>query len=221
MLSIESNAIRLGRRLGDLGDRTVRRATVFALNDTAADILSATQKGMKDKFDRPTRFTQNAFMVWRAKPGDAEPYAEVRERPSVGKRHYLKVQEAGGRRPLTGLEKAIAAALPGREVRAVVPTRFAKTDRSGNWARAEKRKVVQAVQQGGAGPLFVAQGAKAGVYMRLGIGQGVRKIAHFASDDPSYKPLLGFFEGGETVWQSEYARHYRRIFERLSKRSGR
>lgn len=221
MLSIDSNAIRLGRRLGDLGDKTVRRATVFALNDTAADILSATQKSIKDKFDRPTRFTQNAFMVWRARPSDTEPSAEVRERPSVGKRHYLKVQEAGGRRPLTGLEKAIAAALPGRSMKAVVPTRFAKKDRSGNWSRAEKRKVVQAVQQGGAGPLFLAKGDRAGVYMRLGIGQGVRKIAHFTSADPSYRPLLGFFEGGEEVWQREYARHYRRIFERMSKRSGR
>lgn len=116
MFKVESNAISVGRNLGNLGDRTVRRATVFALNDTAADILKETQENMQRRFDRPTRFTLNAFMVWRANVRDENPYAEVRERPSVGKRHLLKVQERGGRRPQTGLERAISAAMPSNAV---------------------------------------------------------------------------------------------------------
>lgn len=227
MIDVQSNARQLARNLGDMGDRTVKRATVFALNDTAADILKSNQAAMRSRFDRPTRFTQNAFMVWRANMRDAEPWAEVRERPSVGSKHFLKIQERGGKRPLTGMERAINAALPQATAVGVIPTRFAKTDKSGNWSRAERRKAFAAVKQPGSiKALFVApekaagaRGLPEGIYKRMQRGNGIRKIAHFEGADMSYKPLLGFFDGGEQVWQREYGRHFDRIFRRLSARA--
>ncbi|WP_322893481.1 MULTISPECIES: hypothetical protein [unclassified Yoonia] len=225
MIRVQSNAPLVARRLGDMADNIVKRATVFALNDTAADILESNRDAMRSRFDRPTRFTQNAFIVWRANVKDAEPFAEVRERPSVGSRHYLKVQERGGKRPLTGMDRAISAALPQASPVGVIPTRFAKTDKSGNWSRAERRKSLAAVKQPGSiKALFVAseqtgaRGLPEGIYKRLQRGKGIRKIAHFEGADISYKPLLGFFEGGEQVWRRELDGHFDRIFTRLSNR---
>ena len=114
-------------------------ATAWALNDTAKEVLEHIQTGMETVFDDPTPFTKNAFHVWRAKKTNL--VATVQERPSVGDRHYLKVQERGGRRPNTGLERMLSSSLAYDGVlAAVVPAKGAKRNRFGNWAPGERNQ---------------------------------------------------------------------------------
>ncbi|SDX92106.1 hypothetical protein SAMN04488238_14316, partial [Roseicitreum antarcticum] len=54
------------RRSGAFVDRQLPQIEVWALNWTADDALAAVQDKMKVEFDRPTRWTLNAFQVWRA-----------------------------------------------------------------------------------------------------------------------------------------------------------
>ena len=97
----------LQENLRALADRKINIAASWALNDTAKDVLTHVQDRMQAVFDRPTRFTLNAFTIRGARPNRLE--AEVKERPSVGRRHYLKTQEFGGARRRTGLEGLLDA----------------------------------------------------------------------------------------------------------------
>ncbi|MDO9006349.1 MAG: hypothetical protein Q7V20_23135, partial [Aquabacterium sp.] len=92
-----------------LASRDVGIAVAWALNDTATDVLEHIQDRMKVVFDRPTRFTQNAFMVVKAQAN--RPEAAVQERPLVGSRHYLKVEEGGGPRAQSGFERLLSRSL--------------------------------------------------------------------------------------------------------------
>ena len=80
----------LQRSLRQLADKDVRQTTAWALNDTAADVFKHVQDRMVQVFDRPTRFTKNAFMVWRAKHATLE--AEVMDRPSEPRRVCRRLQ---------------------------------------------------------------------------------------------------------------------------------
>ena len=131
--------------LKDLASSKVPQATVLALNDTAYDGLRALQEEMRDEFDRPTRWALNAFMVWRADKRTLT--AMVKERPSVGSRHFLKVQGTGGVRPATGLETALRSRLKfAGVIGAAVPAYGAKLDAYGNWSGGERNQALSSVQ---------------------------------------------------------------------------
>lgn len=92
---ITNNIAEVKAALGRLVQDQVPQATAWALNATAYDAFGHLQKTMGEVFDRPTRWTLNAFHVWRADKRTLQ--AVVTERPSVGKRHYLKVLAPAGR----------------------------------------------------------------------------------------------------------------------------
>lgn len=213
------------------------QATVWALNDTAQDILSHVQERMDVVFDRPTRFTKNALMVWRATKRTMR--AEVKERPSVGRRHYLKVQEGGGARPQTGLERMLTSTLAwGGVLGAVVPAAGAKLNAHGNWSPGERNQAISAIQgwrevgysanttaasakrkKGRRAAYFVPrQGGKLspGIWKRTGKGKSERisKVAHFVSSAPVYRERLGFYDGAETVFADRFPVNFERAFAR-------
>lgn len=222
--------------LKDLGNRDIRIAATWALNDTAADVLQHQQDRMDTVFDRPTRFTKNAFMVWRAKPSDLE--AQVLERPSVGKRHYLKVQEEGGPRDQTGVEKLMQTHVAYDGVlRAVIPGDNARLDAHGNWSSGERNQVLSMLgaqrDRAANTPAKMRRATKArakyfvpksglypGVYSRDAAGNlGV--VAIFTSSVPTYSPRLGFYDGAEQIYRAKLPDHLSRtIAKMVAKRSG-
>lgn len=234
MLKVSIDDADLQRNLRQLADRDARQAAVWALNDTATDVLTHVQDRMGEVFDRPTRFTRNAFMVWRAKPSTLE--AEVMERPSVGRRHYLKVQEIGGARAQTGLERRLGSRLDGEgQMQAAVPGSGAKLDAYGNWANVERRQAVDAVTSGGtaraAGPagrrtrrragFFIPQaGSKLspGIWKREPDGR-ISKVLHFTPIAPTYDRRLGFQDGAAEIYADRLPKHLARTFERMIRKA--
>jgi hypothetical protein len=211
-------------------------AEVWALNDTAKEVLEHVQNRMEVVFDQPTRFAKNAFMVWRATK--AEPTAKVQERPSVGKKHFLKVQEHGGRRPKTGLERMLTSSLAyDGLLTAVVPAAGAKLNKFGNWSPGQRNQAISAIKgwrevgytanatkeskarNRSRAAYFVPQsGARLtpGIYKRTGKGkrEKVTKIAHFLDTLPSYSERLGFYDGAEEVYHQRIGPNFRKAFEK-------
>ena len=237
MLSITVHDRDLQAHLSRLSDRQIRIAASWALNDTARDVLAHVQSQMDEVFDRPTPFTKNAFTVRGATPNKLA--AEVTERPSVGRRHYLKVQEGGGQRGRTGLEGLLDARLAyDGIITAVTPAAGAKLDAYGNWSRGERNQALSAVQaqrdttanttkasrrrnRKRAG-FFVPKAESRlspGIWKREPDGT-ISKILHFTKAMPVYQPRLGFLEGAEQIWRQRLPDHLRRTIEKMAARSG-
>jgi hypothetical protein len=211
-------------------------ATAWALNDTAQEVLEHVQQRMEVVFDEPTRFAKNAFHVWRAKKTDLT--AKVQERPSVGSKHFLKVQERGGRRPKTGLERMLSASLAYDGIlAAVVPAAGAKLNRHGNWAPGQRNQAISAIKgwsetgykanatkdskarnRSRAAYFVPRSGSKLspGIYKRTGRGmrEKVVKIAHFLDSLPNYTERLGFYDGTEEVFDRRFVPNFKRAFEK-------
>ncbi|RJE84021.1 hypothetical protein [Paracoccus onubensis] len=231
MLKIAIEDRQLRKNMRQLAERDVRWAAKFALDDTAVDVLTHVQDRMGEVFDRPTRFTKNAFMVKKAHTRDLE--AQVTERPSVGRRHYLKAQEFGGQRRQTGLESLLDARL-GYDgiISAVTPAGGAKLNAYGNWSTGERNQALSAVQaqrdatanttkrsrrrnRKRAGFFVPRAGSKLspGIWKRNADGS-IQKVMHFTRAIPVYDERLGFFDGAEQVWRDRLPLHLRRTIGR-------
>ncbi|WJS86711.1 hypothetical protein [Paracoccus sp. TOH] len=237
MLKLTLNDWEMQAHLSRLSGRQVRIAGSWALNDTARDVLAHVQGRMDEVFDRPTPFTKNAFTVKGARPDNLT--AEVMERPSVGRRHFLKVQESGGARSRTGLEGLLDARLAyDGIITAVTPASGAKLNAYGNWDTGERNRVLSAVQaqrdttanttkasrkrnRKRAG-FFVPQAESrlsAGIWKREADGT-ISKVLHFTRAMPTYDPRLGFFDGAADVYQTRLPDHLRRTIAKMAARSG-
>ena len=221
MLTVRTNSDALATELGGQMPARVQRATVYALNDTAADVLSAVQDRMRSRLDRPTRFTLGAFMKWNARVSDPVPTSEVKERPSLAKRNYLKRQEAGGERELTGLERALQTELSRTaSFAALVPGKGAQLDRSGNWSAGERRAALAGLKSRsavGKRRYFTPRAGsalKAGIYAEDKSGS-ISPIAALVSKTPRYRPLLGFLDGAQEEFDKQFQGHFDRILSRL------
>jgi len=204
--------------------RQMPQAIAWALNDAAKDVLEHVQGRMEVVFDRPTRFTKNAFMVWRATRSNLA--ASVIERPSVGKRHYLKVEEKGGPRDQTGLEGQLSRNLAYAGIlRSVIPAvgqRFggAKIDAYGNWSPGERNQVLSALKaqrdptsnetarsrsrnRKRAKYFVPVEGSLAPGVWRRDLGALVPvPVLWFSDKVPVYQPRLGFFDGAQAKFDA-------------------
>lgn len=237
MLTIGLDDQDLQANLRQLTDRKIKIAASWALNDTAKDVLAHVQGRIGEVFDRPTHFTRNAFTVRGARPDNL--VVEVGERPSVGKRHYLKVQEAGGVRGRTGLEGLLDARLAyDGIITAIVPAGGARLDAYGNWSTAERNRALSAVQaqrdtrtnttaasrkrnRKRAG-FFVPSAESrlsAGIWKRDADGS-ISKVVHFTRAMPVYDKRLGFYDGAEQVYRLKLPAHLTRTIAKMAARSG-
>jgi len=230
MLNLALDDSAFSRQLTNLERAQLPFAAANALNDTAADVLAHMQDRMKVVFDRPTRFTLNAFMVWRATKSRLE--AQVKERPSMGRRHYLKVQESGGPRPATGLEGLLTTRLAYQGfIAAVTPAGGARLDAFGNWSVGERNQALSALgaqrdarsntteasrkRKPGRATYFVPRngGLSPGVYKRSGPKAEPVKVLNFVERVPVYSERLGFYDGAEQVWRARLPGHLNRRLE--------
>ena len=217
------------RALDGLSEKRMPWAAANALNDTAKDVLTHMRERMEVVFDRPTRFTKNAFMVWKANPRTLT--AAVQERPSVGKRHYLKMQERGGARAQTGLEKLLASGVAYEgALYAAIPADGAKLDAFGNWSRGERTQVLSDLgaqrdtrsnattasrkRNKKRSKYFVPKhGLTPGVYRRDTSGN-LDIVLAFTDHAPAYEKRLGFYDGAGEVFEERLPINLRASLER-------
>lgn len=234
-VSLRVDASDFLRGINDLENRHLPQIAVWALNDTAAQALEAVKTRMRVTFDRPTPFALNAFQVWRATKQTLT--ATVQERPSVGRRHFLKVQEKGGPRPQTALEGLMAEKVVSAQVlRSVIPAmggpfEAAKLDQYGNWSRGERNQVLsqlQAQRDAAANETdasrkrarkrqryFVPRhGLAPGVYRRDTPGDIAVRVLKFSDKAPQYQPRLDFQGEVTRVYAEKIGENLRRAFER-------
>jgi hypothetical protein len=207
------------RVLDDLDRKQLPYATMLAVNATAQDVLKRVQDRMTVVFDRPTRFTKNAFQVM-PRATKSRPEATVGERPSVGKRHYLKVQEAGGPRRQTALEGLLESKIAyGGVLRSIIPAEYAKRDSFGNWSPGERNQVLSALgaQRDRAANATKASKKRArkrasyfvpkhglapGVYKRQNPDDIPLRVLTFSDKVPNYQKRLGFFDSASLVFDA-------------------
>lgn len=230
MLTFSHNIEEVLSALDDVERKQVPQALVWALNDMAAEALKGVQEDMEKHFDRPTRWTKNAFMVWRATKRTLA--AEMKERPSVGPRHYLKVQERGGPRPQTGLEKLFGSRVQyAGVIQSVIPAAAARLDAFGNWSSGERNQVLSSLQaqrdarsnttersakraRGRARYFVPSKGLAPGVWKATDAKSRPQKVLHFSAKSPSYQPRLGFVEGVNKRVVKGFEDHFGRALQK-------
>lgn len=234
MLTISGSADALIRQLDDVQKRQIPYALSRALNDTAKDIVEAERVHMGSVFDRPTRWTLNAFYVKRS--SKTKLVATVERKSAVGRRFYLEVQAEGGTRPKTGLERAMTYRLKyAGDIQAVTPASGMRMTAAGNMSPAMVQRVMSAVQvqldaaqnttrssrrrAKSRAQYFVPRpGSKLspGVWERRG-KRTLRKVMHFTSAAPRYQVRFRFDEvARDSALQTFDAHFYRWLQQALA-----
>ena len=227
-LKLDDRDLQVG--LSGLSGQKVKWAAKDALDLTAADVLAHVRGRVDAVFDRPTSFTRNAFGMRKAHTERLE--ATVFERPRQANRDYLKVQEAGGLRPRTGLEELLNSRLAyDGLITAAVPAPFATLDAYGNWSKGERNQALSAVQaqrdatanttrasrrrnRKRAGFFVPGKDSRlpAGIWKRDPDGV-IYQVLRFTRVVPQYQKRLGFYDGADEVFEMRLPIHLRQQIE--------
>lgn len=225
------------KRTFDIANRHLPQIEVWALNWTAYEAEQNLRDQMRVKFNQPTRWTVNAFMVWRATK--ARRFAEIREKDGQAGQHYLKVQELGGQRPQTAMERSVSFRVAvTTHVQSVVATSSARLDSHGNWSIGERNQAMSAIgaqrdvgvtsnasaasraagRRRGRADYFVPAhgGLKPGIWRRTGPGN-IAMVAALSPKAPVYRPRLDFKADVEAVFRDRMPGNVRRAFARALK----
>lgn len=215
-VTITSNAAEINRRLSNMVARQLPYAIAKGLNDTAKTLVAKNKQDMKLAFRNPVPFTLNAYHFKYAKRGETS--VTIQRKNMQAGRHYLEVQEAGGQRPLKGVEKNFMFNLAwDGPVSYITPTKNAPTLKNGQISQGFLRKV-EAQLKTARDPAMrmntqrpksrksrgkeyfvpstqhpLGQGKRAGVYERTAAGNS-RKVINFTTASPVYKKRTRFHE---------------------------
>lgn len=229
---IPGDLARVTDRLRDVDRKALPMATRWALNDMAFAILEQTGELADEVFDRPTRWTKNAFFVRKATLQDMT--AVVERKTAQRGRHYLEVQQEGGRRPQTGLERLLSRRLAySGLIAAVLPTDNMRKDRHGNMSRGAVQRIISNLQASGDAAQNTTQASRArargrraeyfvprdgsslspGVYER-GTRGGIKKMLAFSETVPNYSARYPMEERGRDTAETMAEPSFRRALAR-------
>tara|TARA_R100000458_G_scaffold31750_1_gene29135 strand:+ start:235 stop:906 length:672 start_codon:yes stop_codon:yes gene_type:complete len=124
-------------------------ASSVALNSTGFDIRQALNKGTLGAFDKPTTFTQKAFLTTKSKKTNLVVHVFAKDKEGSDAARYLRFGVQGGARPPKGFERYFSG-LPndGTIDRYFMPTRQTKRDGKGNITRPTLKKLSTRVTNG-------------------------------------------------------------------------
>ena len=203
---LSSNTKIVNAKMSNMVASQMPYARQLALNNTAKNLIARNKRDMSRIFDKPVRFTLNAFFFKGAKK--YENSVTIRRKDMVVGKHYLEVQEEGGARPQTGFEKALSRNLAYSNIlRHATPAAIRK-NKHGNMTPGARMQLLSALQvardpqqrskkfgrtNSGRQNFFVVDSAdkSAGIYQRYKKGN-VKKLVHFHSNAIIYKPKLRF-----------------------------
>lgn len=227
MIKIEMDAAHIDRAMSDLVEKQMPFATALTLNDAAYDGLEEVESEIEEVFDQPTRFTKKAFFVQRASKRRLSALIERKTRAAG--RHYLEVQQAGGVRPQTALEKLLVSRLKyDGPIQTVTPASGARLNKHGNWSPGQRNQVLSGIkaqrdartnttkaskkrQRKRAGYFVPRSGSKLspGVYQRMARGK-VKKILHITDASARYDKRFEFDERVERRVREVLPKHFER-----------
>ena len=232
MFTLTSNLADCTRRLDAMIARQLPYATARALNDTAAVAKQGVVAEMVRAFDRPTPYTLGAFMT-RPASKDSLVATVERKQQAVG-RHYLEVEESGGPRPATALEKLMRTQLAyGGILTAVIPADNARLDKYGNWSSGQRNEVLSALgamrdsrsnrsarslkRKKNPSTFFIpTSGLPPAIYERTAGGQ-LQVILAFTAKVPVYQPRFNFAEAAQKAALGAFPAFFaRRLSEALA-----
>lgn len=237
MFEISTNLDVFEKYLSDVAEQQLPYAMARAINDTMKEVVDEVRDRVDVTFDRPTPYTRNAMaVVKRADKADLE--ARVAPRDNRSDAHYLRVQEDGGRRRQTKLERMLQSTVATAGIlNSVLPGRNAKINQYGNWDVGERNRAVSGIKgwrevgytanetarsarkarRMGRGTYFVPKhGLPPGIYRRTGDVLDI--IAVFTPDAPDYEPRFGFVETAEKIAARQIAGNVeRRLAEAITK----
>tara|TARA_B100000123_G_scaffold14423_1_gene10698 strand:+ start:1246 stop:1911 length:666 start_codon:yes stop_codon:yes gene_type:complete len=121
-------------------------ATSVALNNTGFDMRNAFNKGTLSAFNKPTRFTQKAFLTTKSKKTNLIVHVFAKDKEGGDAARYLRFGVKGGARPAKGYERFFSGLPNDGTVNAYFIPSQIKVDGFGNVTRANLKKVSAAVQ---------------------------------------------------------------------------
>ena len=144
-IKITADTERLQRKLNNLINAQMPYATSRAINETLKTMEIYNKDLMAKAFDRPTRFTLNAFYVQYSNKRTLTGF--LRRKQMVVGRHYLEVQDKGGGRGIKAFENNFKMRLPYKGIiHGVMPTEDTPLDGHGNMTMAFINKVSAQLQ---------------------------------------------------------------------------
>lgn len=214
-------------RMDAVARKQVPFASSLALNKTGEDIMAENQKLMKRVFDRPTRWTLNAFYLKRSRKTDLN--ISVERKSMVGRKFYLEVQSEGGGRPKTGIERLFSDRLAYEDhIEAVLPTKALRRNKYGNVAPGRLQQILSGVrvQNDKAQNSTAASNRRAGarraryfvprpggkltpgVFERT--GRRIKKVLAFTQAAPQYRAIFPMEEHGYKVARRVLPEHMKK-----------
>lgn len=204
----KSNASIVNAKMSNMVAKQMPFAISLALNNTAKTMIAKNKQDMNKIFSRPVAFTRNAFFYKPARKGDTS--VMLRRKDMQRGKHYLEVQQDGGARPQTGIEKAFQYRLPYAGVfKHMTPTSNFPRIKSGVISPGERNKIMAAMQvqqdpaanspkrgrpKRGKDVYFAPKsfGRKAGIYKRKEGSRSIQKMFNFIDRNITYRPRLRF-----------------------------
>ena len=201
-----SNAKIVNQKMSNMVAKQMPFAQKLALNNTAKNLVARNKRDMSRIFDRPVKFTLNAFYFKPAKK--YENSVTIKRKDMVVGKHYLEVQEEGGARPQTGFEKALSRNLAYSNILRHATPASVRRNKNGNMTPGARMQMLSALQvardpqqrskkfgrtNSGRQNFFIVDSAdkSAGIYQRYKKGN-VKKLVNFHSNAIIYKPKLRF-----------------------------
>ena len=102
-LSIKQDFKRFERFLNNTSDQ-LPYATFLALKETGFDMRETFNKSTLNVFNRPTKFTQNAFLTTRPSKTNLIVHIFANDKEGRNRARYLRYGVKGGNRPVKGYE---------------------------------------------------------------------------------------------------------------------
>ena len=214
-LSIKQDFKRFERFLNNTS-KQLPFATSLALNETGFDMRETFNKSTLSAFDRPTRFTQNAFLTTKSKKTNLIVHVYANDKQGRNRARYLRYGVKGGNRPVKGYESYFSN-LPndGTIGRYFLPVNIPKNS-YGNVTQARLKKISGNVLSNKA---FVGRpknsSRRPGIYER----DGSRLITRFVTVNsrPSYTGRLNLQDIGDKVVSRRFNQHFSKSMSRALK----
>ena len=211
-LSIDQDLKRFDRFLNN-NRKQLPFATSLALNNTGFDMRNAFNKGTLSAFNKPTRFTQKAFLTTKSKKTNLIVHVFAKDKEGGDAARYLRFGVKGGARPAKGYERFFSGLPNDGTVNAYFIPSQIKVDGFGNVTRANLKKVSAAVQNNKA---FIGTPRNSsrppGIYER----DGNKLITRFVSvsTKPTYTGRFNLQVIGDKVINRRFNQHFNKAMSK-------
>lgn len=223
-LRIDIDTLPVSQAIARAANKQIPFAIALALTETARRVEKAEIKVMRQRFDRPTRYTLNSLMVQKATKTRQQARVWMRDWSPKGTpaQKYLNPQVYGGERAHKRSERALIAIGAMKPDEYAVPAAGARIDAYGNMSRGQIVQILSALrafseqgysanrtssarsQRKRRGSDYFAGdpgGGGRGVWQRVstGWGEAIRPVLLFTESAPKYRKRLPFQQVAENV----------------------